>query len=56
MGSARRIFRQRAVRQHEGRWLRMTETFDGMTRLESMLGPVDRDRAHRPRLAVRQVR
>jgi hypothetical protein len=31
---------QRAVRQYEGRWLRMTETFHGMTRFEAMLGPV----------------
>ncbi|HEX3900470.1 MAG TPA: DUF222 domain-containing protein, partial [Mycobacteriales bacterium] len=32
---------ERAVRQYEGRWLRMTDTFQGMTRLEAMLGPVE---------------
>ena len=32
---------ERAVRQHEGRWLRMVETFNGMTRFEAMLGPVE---------------
>jgi Domain of unknown function (DUF222) len=31
---------QRAVRQHEERWLRFTETFDGMTRIDGMLDPV----------------
>ena len=32
---------ERAVRQHEGRWLRFTETFDGMVRLEAMLPPAE---------------
>jgi hypothetical protein len=32
---------ERAVRRYEDRWLRMTETFNGMTRLEAMLGPVE---------------
>lgn len=32
---------ERAVRQHEGRWLRFTPTFDGMTRVDGMLDPVD---------------
>jgi hypothetical protein len=31
---------ERAVRQYEGRWLKLTETFQGMTRFEAMLGPV----------------
>jgi hypothetical protein len=29
----------RAVRRHEGRWLRFTPTFDGMTRFDGMLDP-----------------
>ncbi|MGN6474022.1 MAG: DUF222 domain-containing protein [Mycobacteriales bacterium] len=29
----------RSVRQHEGRWLRFTSTFDGMTRFDGMLDP-----------------
>jgi hypothetical protein len=32
---------ERAARQYEGRWLKMTETFQGMTRIEAMLGPVE---------------
>ena len=31
---------ERAVRQHEGRWLRFVETFNGMTRIDGMLDPV----------------
>jgi len=31
----------RAVRQHEGRWLRFTPTFGGMTRFDGMLDPVN---------------
>ncbi|HEX3899541.1 MAG TPA: DUF222 domain-containing protein [Mycobacteriales bacterium] len=31
---------ERAARQYEGRWLKLTETFQGMTRFEAMRGPV----------------